>query len=98
MLYESLSHQAKPPWLRGPLLAALLAPVLLAACAGDARSVPPALAPRASPAAPAPVIPGQRPFGTPPPFTLPRVGGGTVSLSDYTGKGPVVVLFYRGFF
>jgi len=89
----------KRPLLRGALLLALLVPAVLAACSGgNGGSVPPALAPPDSPASPAaPVIPGRRPFGTPPPFTLPRVGGGEVSLSDYTGKGPLVVIFYRGF-
>jgi len=92
-------------------LAALLIPALLAACNGAADSpLPPALAPTQPSIAPglpsssglgspANILPGQRPFATPPPFTLPRaVGGGTVSLSDYAGKGPVVVIFYRGYF
>lgn len=37
------------------------------------------------------------PTGTPAPdFTLPRVGGGEVSLSSYRGR-PVVLAFLRGF-
>jgi hypothetical protein len=40
------------------------------------------------------------------PFTLPRAGGGVpdlskggeLALSDYLGKQPVTVVFYRGFF
>ncbi len=92
-------------------LAALLGPALLAACTGAADSpLPPALAPTQpsiapglppadSLGSPAGTLPGGRPFATPPPFTLPRaVGGGTVSLSDHAGKGPVVVIFYRGYF
>lgn len=92
-------------------LIALLVPALLAACTGAADSpLPPALAPTQPSIAPglpppnglgspANILPGQRPFGPPPPFTLPRaVGGGTVSLSDYAGTGPVVVIFYRGYF
>ena len=92
-------------------LAALLVPALLAACTGAADSpLPPALAPTqpsiapglpppGSLGSPAGAFPGQRPFATPPPFTLPSaVGGGTVSLSDHAAKGPVVVIFYRGYF
>ena len=33
-----------------------------------------------------------------PDFTLPSAAGGVVKLSDYLGKQPVVVVFYRGFF
>ena len=92
------------------LVATLLAAPLLAACSGgDGSSVPPALAPTRpslaptlapsdTPGEPGPVIPGQRPFVIPPPFTLPRVGGGTVSLSDHANAGRVVVIFYRGHF
>ena len=92
------------------LLAALLVPALLAACSGAGHSpLPPALAPTqpgiapplapsGAPGAPSQIIPGRRPFAIPPPFTLPRVGGGTVSLSDHEGEGPVVVVFYRGYF
>jgi hypothetical protein len=32
------------------------------------------------------------------PFTLPRAGGGELSLADYLGRQPVNVVFYRGFF
>ena len=32
-----------------------------------------------------------------PDFALPNGDGKTVSLSDYTSRGPVVVIFYRGF-
>ena len=32
-----------------------------------------------------------------PDFALPNGDGKTVSLSDYTARGPVVVIFYRGF-
>jgi hypothetical protein len=32
-----------------------------------------------------------------PDFALPNGDGKTVSLSDYTSRGPVVVVFYRGF-
>ena len=32
----------------------------------------------------------------PPDFTLPDASGRPVSLADYRGKGPVVLLFYRG--
>lgn len=91
-------------------LAALLVPALLAACGAASSPLPPALAPTqpsiapglpppSNPGSPARILPGQRPFATPPPFTLPRaIGGGTVSLSDYAGKGPIVVIFYRGYF
>jgi len=97
-----------PRWTAA--LAALLVPALLAACGGAGSPLPPALAPTqpsiapglpppSNPGSPARILPGQRPFATPPPFTLPRaVGGGTVSLSDYAGKEPVVVIFYRGYF
>ena len=33
-----------------------------------------------------------------PDFTLPSADGKTVGLSNYLGKQPVVVVFYRGFF
>ncbi len=92
-------------------LALLPVAALLAACTGPGDGpLPPALAPTQPSIAPglpppgglgspAGTLPGRRPFATPPPFTLPRaVGGGTVSLSDYAGKGPVVVIFYRGYF
>jgi len=37
------------------------------------------------------------PTGSPAPdFTMPRVGGGDVSLSSYRGR-PVVLAFLRGF-
>jgi peroxiredoxin Q/BCP len=37
------------------------------------------------------------PTGTPAPdFTLPKVGGGDVSLASYRGR-PVVLAFLRGF-
>ena len=32
-----------------------------------------------------------------PDFALPNGDGKTVSLSDYTTRGPVVLVFYRGF-
>ena len=32
-----------------------------------------------------------------PDFALPNGDGKTVSLADYTGRGPVVLVFYRGF-
>jgi peroxiredoxin len=32
-----------------------------------------------------------------PNFALPNGDGKTVSLSDYTSRSPVVVVFYRGF-
>jgi hypothetical protein len=32
-----------------------------------------------------------------PEFSLPDSDGKTVKLSDYTARGPVVVIFYRGF-
>lgn len=80
------------------LAVVLLVPALAAACSGEGGRPPPAVAPPSPAAAgPAtPVIPGQRPFTTPPAFTLPRVGGGSVSLADYAGKRSVVVVFYRG--
>ena len=102
-LNKSVSRRAAP-------LAALLILALLAACTGTSSPLPPALAPTQPSIAPglpppgglgspAGTLPGRRPFASPPPFTLPRaVGGGTVSLSDYAGKGPVVVIFYRGYF
>jgi len=35
--------------------------------------------------------------GEPPPdFTLPDAGGRAVTLADYRGKKPVVLVFYRG--
>jgi hypothetical protein len=33
----------------------------------------------------------------PPPFTLPDAAGRPVSLSDYVGKKPVILIFYRGY-
>lgn len=33
---------------------------------------------------------------TAPDFTLPRAGGGTVSLSGARATGPVAIIFYRG--
>lgn len=33
----------------------------------------------------------------PPDFTLPSHEGAPISLSDYRGKGPVFIVFYRGF-
>ena len=109
MFFRSRSGSAGRAPSGAALVAALLAAPLLAACSADnGGSVPPALAPTrpnvaptlapsGSRATPERVIPGQRPFASPPPFTLPRVGGGTVSLSDYAGKGPVVVIFYRAY-
>jgi len=89
----------RPSFAALRLSGAALVAALLAACSGgDGSSVPPPLAPTLVPSAPGPVIPGQRPFVIPPPFTLPRVGGGTVSLSDHTNGGLVVVIFYRGHF
>ncbi len=77
-----------------PALSLLLGVTLLAAaCDGGAQ-------PAKSPA-PLPVAPGATPVRTPGPlrpFTLPRAGGGTLALSDYLGKKPVDVVFYRGFF
>jgi energy-coupling factor transporter transmembrane protein EcfT len=36
--------------------------------------------------------------GEPPPdFTLPDASGGSVTLADYRGKKPVVIVFYRGY-
>ena len=32
-----------------------------------------------------------------PDFSLPNADGKPVSLSDYTSRGPVVVIFYRGY-
>ncbi len=32
-----------------------------------------------------------------PDFALPNGDGKLVTLSEYTGRGPVVVIFYRGF-
>lgn len=32
-----------------------------------------------------------------PEFTLPEVGGRPVSLADFRGKKPVIVVFYRGY-
>ncbi|MBX3394986.1 MAG: redoxin domain-containing protein [Phycisphaerae bacterium] len=32
-----------------------------------------------------------------PDFTLPDQDGRQVSLADYRGKGPVLLVFYRGF-
>jgi len=32
-----------------------------------------------------------------PEFALPDSDGNSVKLSDYTGRGPVVVIFYRGY-
>ncbi len=91
------------------LPAAVLAALLLAGCSsGESSSAPklgptqPAVSPTfeapAATASPGPLLPGQRPFLTPPSFTLPRAVGGTLSLDDYLGKGPLVVVFYRGFF
>ena len=34
---------------------------------------------------------------TPPDFTLPDASGRSVSLADYRGKKPVVIVFYRGY-
>ena len=31
-----------------------------------------------------------------PGFTLPRAGGGAVTLADYRAEGPVALIFYRG--
>ena len=33
---------------------------------------------------------------TAPDFSLPRVGGGSYQLDQAVGKGPVVIIFYRG--
>jgi hypothetical protein len=33
---------------------------------------------------------------TAPDFTLPRAGGGALSLADLRGSGPVALIFYRG--
>ena len=45
-----------------------------------------------------PVTPSNLHVGSPPPdFTLPDAGGRSVSLADYRGKKPVVLVFYRGY-
>src|SRR5882672_10172435 len=45
-----------------------------------------------------PVSPSNLHVGSPPPdFTLPDAGGRSVSLADYRGKKPVVLVFYRGY-
>jgi hypothetical protein len=92
--------------------AALLATLAAACGASDApaaTSTAPAPSPSAQPTRPA--QPGLGPASAPTPgplrpFTLPRAGSGAQSLSndgalalsDYLGKQPVSVVFYRGFF
>ena len=45
-----------------------------------------------------PTAPSNLHVGSPPPdFTLPDAGGRSVSLADYRGKKPVVLVFYRGY-
>src|SRR5438445_12601682 len=45
-----------------------------------------------------PVTPSHLRVGSPPPdFTLPDAGGRSVTLADYRGKKPVVLVFYRGY-
>jgi cytochrome oxidase Cu insertion factor (SCO1/SenC/PrrC family) len=45
-----------------------------------------------------PVTPTALAVGEPPPgFTLPDAAGRPVSLADYRGKKPVVLIFYRGY-
>ncbi len=45
------------------------------------------------PDTPTTLLVGERP----PDFTLPDAGGRPVSLADYRGKKPVVLVFYRGY-
>jgi AhpC/TSA family len=48
--------------------------------------------------APIPDTPTVLRIGEPPPdFTLPDASGRPVSLADYRGKKPVVLVFYRGY-
>jgi hypothetical protein len=45
-----------------------------------------------------PVTPTPLSVGEPPPaFTLPDAAGRPVSLADYRGKKPVILIFYRGY-
>ena len=45
-----------------------------------------------------PATPTARGVGErPPDFTLPDAAGRPVSLADYRGKKPVVLVFYRGY-
>jgi hypothetical protein len=72
-------------WLTG---GALVASVLLLALAGLFNFV----VMRVPPGPPALVV------GQPAPdFTLPDAAGHAVTLSDYRGKKPVVLVFYRGY-
>jgi hypothetical protein len=45
------------------------------------------------PVTPTPLSVGQ----APPPFTLPDAAGRQVSLDDFRGKKPVILVFYRGY-
>ena len=84
--------------VRLPSLAA--AAVLLAACATAApRRAHVHFPPQAMRLAPPPGIHGRalKVGARAPGFTLPEAGGGTWSLAGHLARGPVVLVFYRGF-
>jgi AhpC/TSA family protein len=69
-------------------VSALVISVLLLACAGFFHFV----------AMRVPLLPTQLVVGQPAPdFTLPDAAGRAVRLSDYRGRQPVVLVFYRGY-
>jgi len=72
--------------------------VFSTAITGFAQQSP--LAPPKMPAAPAPSTPTSTKLKVgdkAPDFALPNGDGKLVTLSEYTSKSPVVVIFYRGF-
>jgi hypothetical protein len=81
---------------------ATAAAALSACSASDAPAATAAPSATARPATRATATPSLGAIGATPgplsPFTLPRAGGGQLALSDYIGRQPVSVVFYRGFF